>query len=187
MTFGTLAVLVAAGLGVEAGVLVLCLATSSAAIALPLLRERRVTSEAALVVWLLALAGLAYAAERAGTSILVAGFSAGLIVAAVGEPRRLARQVRGLAHGFLVPVFFVVLGARLVVGATLRLPLGVGLLAAATLGVPAAVVEVGLDEGFLDAGQAAGIIAAALGSIAFAALGSDRLHRQAPHTPAGQP
>jgi Kef-type K+ transport system membrane component KefB len=118
--------------------------------------------------------------------------------------------VRGLAHGFLVPVFFVVLGARLdvagldvrtfavvlvagvairiAVGAILRLPLGVGLLAAATLGVPAAVVEVGLDEGLLDAGQAAGIIAAALGSIAFAALGTDRLHRQAARQePAGQP
>jgi Kef-type K+ transport system membrane component KefB len=43
------AIALAAWLGIEAGVLVLVLATSSAAIALPLLRERRVTSEAALI------------------------------------------------------------------------------------------------------------------------------------------
>ena len=56
---------------------------------------------------------LAYLADRVNTSILVAGFASGLVVSAIGEPRRLTRQVRGIAHGFFIPLFFVTLGARL--------------------------------------------------------------------------
>ncbi len=153
---------------------------------------------------LLVLAVLAYAADRAGTSTLVAGFSAGLLVAAVGEPRRLTRQVRGLAHGFLVPIFFVVLGARLdlrallshpadlalmgalaaasvtahVVGAAaVRVPIAIGLTASAALGVPAAVVELGLTRGLIDPGQGGAIIGAALVSIGVSAVGASRLSR----------
>ncbi len=37
----------------------------------------------------------------------------GLVVAAIGGPKRLSTQVRGVAEGFFVPLFFVVLGARL--------------------------------------------------------------------------
>ncbi len=48
-----------------------------------------------------------------GTSILIAGFAAGMIVALAGEPRRLTEQLVGLAEGFFVPFFFVSLGARL--------------------------------------------------------------------------
>ena len=142
---------------------------------------------------LLAVAILAYVADRAETSILVAGFATGLVVSAIGEPRRLLRQMRGLAHGFFVPLFFVTLGARLdvrgldvgvavalVVAATvihllvalvLRQPAAAGLAAAATLGVPAAVVELGLANGLIDAGQGAAIVAAALVSIAIGAVG----------------
>jgi Kef-type K+ transport system membrane component KefB len=157
----------------------------------------------------LVLAVLAYAADRSGTSTLVAGFSAGLIVASVGEPRRLARQVRGLAHGFLVPVFFVVLGARLdlralvshpanlalmatlvaasvlahLVGAlAIRAPIAIGLAASAALGVPAAVVELGLTKGLIDAGQGGAIVGAALVSIGVSALGASRL----PKAPAAE-
>jgi Kef-type K+ transport system membrane component KefB len=146
---------------------------------------------------LLAVAVLAYVANRADTSILVAGFASGLVVSAVGQPRRLARQVRGIAQGFFVPLFFVTLGARLdvrgldvgvaaalifaataihlIVTLARRQPLAAGLAATATLGVPAAVVQLGLGNGQIDAGEGAAIIAAALASIAIGAVGVRRL------------
>jgi Kef-type K+ transport system membrane component KefB len=156
---------------------------------------------------LLALATLAWIADRVGTSILVAGFSAGLIVAAVGQPRRLGRQVRGVAEGFLVPLFFVLLGARLdlralashpadlvlalalvaaatvvhgLAGLVSRQSLAVGLTATAALGVPAAVVEVGLNRHLIDPGQGAAIILAALLSLAVSAAGAALLPVPAP-------
>jgi Kef-type K+ transport system membrane component KefB len=46
-------------------------------------------------------------------SIMLAGFSLGLAVAAVGEPRRLARQLFAVTDGFFAPLFFVWLGASL--------------------------------------------------------------------------
>jgi hypothetical protein len=50
-------------------------------------------------------------------------------------------------------------------------PLAAGLAATATLGVPAAVVELGLADGLIDAGQGAAIVAASLVSIAVGAAG----------------
>jgi Kef-type K+ transport system membrane component KefB len=151
-----------------------------------------------LRVGLVGLFGLAALASAVGTSILIAGFTAGAVLAATGEPRRLAQQLVGVAEGFLVPLFFVTLGARLefrallsspkallllaglVVAATtvhvlvavvLRRPVAVGLLATAGLGVPSAVVSIGLANGVLDAGQAAAIVSAVLGTIALSAAG----------------
>jgi hypothetical protein len=46
----------------------------------------------------------------------------GPVVAAIGGPKRLSTQVRGVAEGFFVPLFFVVLGARLDVSALLDHP-----------------------------------------------------------------
>ena len=46
----------------------------------------------------------------------------GLVVAAIGGPKRLSTQVRGVAEGFFVPLFFVVLGARLDVSALIDHP-----------------------------------------------------------------
>ena len=62
---------------------------------------------------LLILFGLAWVAQSTGTSVLVAGFGVGLMVAAIGGPKRLSRQVTGVAQGLMVPLFFVVFGARL--------------------------------------------------------------------------
>ena len=45
--------------------------------------------------------------------MLLAGFVLGLGVAAVGEPRRLARQLFAVTEGFFGPVFFVWLGTSL--------------------------------------------------------------------------
>ena len=44
---------------------------------------------------------------------MLAGFAFGLVVAAIGEPRRLAKQLFALTEGFLGPLFFVWLGASL--------------------------------------------------------------------------
>ena len=62
---------------------------------------------------LLALFVLAWLAVRSGTSVLIAGFAVGLVVAVIGGPKRLSTQVTGIAAGFFIPLFFVVLGAKL--------------------------------------------------------------------------
>jgi Kef-type K+ transport system membrane component KefB len=158
-----------------------------------------------LRVSLLVLFGLVWVAERSGTSALIAGFGVGLLVAAAGGPKRLSRQVAGVAQGFMVPLFFVVLGARLdlralwhqpsllVLAALLaalnaalhllaalftRQQLGAGLAATAQLGVPAAVVTLGLEQHVLTNGEGSAIVAAALVSLALTAAGVTMLARR---------
>jgi len=150
---------------------------------------------------LLVLFTLAWIAERFDTSILLAGFAAGVMVSAIGEPRRVADQLIGLGEGFFVPLFFVVLGARIdlralvqsrdnlvlfalllagttlvpvVVAALVRLPVWSGLLAAAELGVPSAVAALGLANNALSPGQAAAIVGTAALSLAVATYGASR-------------
>src|ERR1700683_2405837 len=65
---------------------------------------------------LLVLFVLAWIAQKGGTSVLIAGFGAGLMVAVIGGPKRLSTQMRGVADDFFVPLYFVVLGARLDLG-----------------------------------------------------------------------
>jgi Kef-type K+ transport system membrane component KefB len=152
-----------------------------------------------LRVALVALFALCALAEWVGTSIMIAGFAAGLVVAAEGGPHRLSDQVSGVAAGFLVPVFFVVLGASLNVrslvqsaddlelagalivgmvavhvlaGRVIGAPLWAALIVTAQLGVPAAVVKLGLTDGVLKAGQGAAIIVAALVSLGVCAAGT---------------
>jgi Kef-type K+ transport system membrane component KefB len=153
---------------------------------------------------LLVLFLLAWIAQQSGTSVLIAGFGAGLMVAAVGGPKRLSTQVRGLGEGFFVPLFFVVLGARLDLGGLvrdpgllalalalavlnvaihglaallLRRPLAGALAASAQLGVPAAVASIGLGEHVLSAPTATAIVGAALASLGVCTLGVARLAR----------
>jgi Kef-type K+ transport system membrane component KefB len=155
-----------------------------------------------LRVSLLALFILAWLAVRIGTSVLVAGFCAGAIVALVGEPKRLAWQILGIGQGFFIPLFFVVLGAQINLRAMVsnpadlalavalaiaivvvhvgaarlaRLPLSSGMVATAQMGVPAAVVAVGLDTKILHPGQGAAVLAATLASVGVMALGAKRL------------
>jgi Kef-type K+ transport system membrane component KefB len=148
---------------------------------------------------LLVLFTLAWIAERFNTSVLVAGFAAGAMVAAVGPPRRVADQLIGLGEGFFVPLFFVVLGAGLdlralahsgddiwllvllaaasavahvVAAAVTKLPVSFGLLASAQIGVPAAVASIGLSTHALRPGQAAAIVGAAVVSLVVASGGA---------------
>jgi Kef-type K+ transport system membrane component KefB len=149
--------------------------------------------------------GLAWIAQEHGTSVLLGGVAIGLVVAAIGGPKRLSTQVRGIAEGFFVPLFFVVLGARLDVRALVghpdlllvagllivlnvaihavaalvtRQPAAAGLIATAQLGVPAAVVQIGLQEHVITPALGAAVTTAALATLALCALGTDLLARR---------
>ena len=139
--------------------------------------------------------GLAGLAEAVNVSVMLAGFASGLILAAQGQPRRLARQLFAVADGFLGPVFFVWLGATLdlneliahprmialaavlalagvAVHAAARLlgqPLPLALLAGAQLGVPVAAVTIGESSHVLRPGEGGAILAAALAAVAVTA------------------
>jgi Kef-type K+ transport system membrane component KefB len=153
---------------------------------------------------LLMLFVLAWIAEKGGTSILIAGFGAGVTVAVIGGPKRLSTQVRGVAEGFFIPLYFVVLGARLDLGglasepsmlalaaalvglnvlihllaaALLRGSLSGALAATAQLGVPAAVASLGLSAHLLSSVTATAIVAAALASLAICTVGVQMLAR----------
>jgi len=167
-----------------------------------------------LRVALAALFALCALAEWVGTSIMIAGFAAGLIVALEGGPQRLSDQVSGVANGFLVPVFFVVLGASLNVRALvqtpkdlelaaalivgmvvvhvlaaklIRAPIWSALIVTAQLGVPAAVVKLGLAQGLLKPGQGAAIILGALASLGVCATGTAIAKRETPEPGRSQP
>lgn len=153
---------------------------------------------------------LAWIAQKSGTSVLIAGFGAGLMVALIGGPKRLSTQMRGIADGFFIPLYFVVLGARLdfgglvnhpemlaLAGALAALnvvihllavavtgrPMTEGLVACAQLGVPAAVASLGLSEHVLSPASATAIVAAALVSLGVCTLGVEQLVRR--HASAG--
>jgi len=158
-----------------------------------------------LRVSLLVLFLLAWIAQKGGTSILIAGFGAGLMVAVIGGPKRLSTQMRGVADGFFIPLYFVLLGAQLdlaglvdrpamlALAAALaalnvlihllavvlaRRPLVDGLAASAQLGVPAAVASLGLSEHVLSSSAATAIVVAALVSLGVCTLGVQRLVRR---------
>ncbi|HRA50097.1 cation:proton antiporter [Actinotalea sp.] len=146
---------------------------------------------------------LAAVAQASRVSVMLAGFSFGLVVAAVGEPRRLVHQLFAVTEGFFGPVFFVWLGASLdlralaerpaLVGLGLALGLGavlthlvprltgqpvaVGALAAAQLGVPVAAAALGTSTGLLDAGEPAALMLGALLTIAVASVAAERVRR----------
>jgi Kef-type K+ transport system membrane component KefB len=159
---------------------------------------------------LLVLFLLAWIAQKGGTSVLIAGFGAGVMVAVIGGPKRLSTQMRGVADGFFIPLYFVVLGARLdlaglvrhpamlalagalaalnvlihvLAGALVRRPVVAGLAASAQLGVPAAVASIGLSEHVLSAEVATAIVAAAVVSLGACTLGVEGLARRYAPTP----
>jgi Kef-type K+ transport system membrane component KefB len=156
---------------------------------------------------LLVLFGLSALATRFGTSVLIAGFAAGMIVALAGEPRRLTQQLVGLAEGFFVPFFFVALGARLnfrslassrsdvvlaivlvcaivvchvAIAVVMRMPWPAGLLASAQLGLPAGVVALGLTEGLVTPGQGAAVVVSAVVTLGVSSIGAAMLHKRLP-------
>ena len=141
---------------------------------------------------LLVLFGLVALAQFAHVSVLLAGFALGLVVSAIDEPRRLARQLFGITEGFFGPLFFVWLGASIslselgahplmiLLGACLgaaailshlvaRLvsqPLLLGVVAAGQLGVPVAAAALGTQLHLLQPGEDAALLLGALLTIA---------------------
>jgi Kef-type K+ transport system membrane component KefB len=137
---------------------------------------------------LLLLFVLAALATSTHVSIMLAGFALGLVIASVGEPRRLARQLFGITEGFFSPLFFVWLGASLQVrelashpklillgaglglgavlahcaGRLLGQPLTLAVVSAAQLGVPVAAATIGTEEHLLVAGEASALMFGAL-------------------------
>jgi len=150
-----------------------------------------------LRISLVILFALAAIAVRSHVSIMLAGFAFGLVVAGIGAPRRLARQLFAVADGFLGPLFFVWLGASInlrdlatrpsyiLLGLTLGLgaiaahlltrligqPLPLAALASAQLGVPVAAATIGAQAHILHRGEAGALLLGALITIAAATLG----------------
>ncbi|HEX3545329.1 MAG TPA: cation:proton antiporter [Mycobacterium sp.] len=154
------------------------------------------------LIMLFALCALAVTTH---VSIMLAGFALGLVVSAVGEPRRLARQLFGITEGFFGPLFFVWLGASLqvrelgehpllillgvglgagaivahCVGRLFGQPLALAVLAAAQLGVPVAAATLGTQQHLLAPGEPSALMLGALVTIASASIaGALAAHRQ---------
>lgn len=152
------------------------------------------------------LLGLSAIAERTGGSTLIAGFLAGMILVRLREPGRVAVQLSGIAEGFFVPLFFVLLGAQLNLRALVTDPsrillavalaaaalaahtvaaairggesrLATGMVATAQLGLPAAAASLGLTSGRLPAGVTAALVAAGCLTLLPATVGSVLLGR----------
>ncbi|TXN31972.1 cation:proton antiporter [Lacisediminihabitans profunda] len=160
---------------------------------------------------LFALAGLA---QLTHVSIMLAGFALGLVVAAIGEPRRLARQLFAVTDGFFGPLFFVWLGASIqlshlaahplmillgvclgaaaiVAHLAVRLvgqPLLLGVMAAGQLGVPVAAATLGTQLHLLRPGEDAALLLGALVTVAATTVaGSLRARRTAGPTDSARP
>ena len=152
-------------------------------------------------------------AEQTGASLLVAGFAAGIVLRQFREPHRLALELTGLATGFFVPAFFVLLGATLDLKGLLASPAAIalalamaaaataahtlaalvtgreqrlasGLLASAQLGLPAAAASLGLATGTLSPPFAAALVAGGLLTLIPAIGGGSLLARAVPKSTA---
>jgi Kef-type K+ transport system membrane component KefB len=152
-------------------------------------------------------------AEHTGASLLVAGFAAGIVLRQFREPHRLALELTGLATGFFVPAFFVLLGASLDLKGLARSPSAIGLavgmalaatvvhlvsaiivakqqrlpgglLASAQLGLPAAAAAIGIATGTLSPPVATALVAGGLLTLIPASTGALLLARVATKGPA---
>jgi Kef-type K+ transport system membrane component KefB len=168
-------------------------------------REFAVELRVSLAV-VFAMAALAVAVH---VSLMLAGFVCGLALAAVGEPRRVAKQLFAVTEGFFGPLFFVWLGASLSLGdlvdhpsmivlgvclgagamvahlaaVLLRQPPAYALLAAAQLGVPVAAATVGRQLDVLAPGEGAALVLGALIALAVTVAGGSLAARRTPSEP----
>jgi len=159
-----------------------------------------------LRISLMILFSLAALAGRSHVSVMLSGFVFGLAVAAVGAPRRLARQLFAVTEGFFGPLFFVWLGSSLdlralgtrptliLLGLLLGLgallshslagltgqPLSLSALAAAQLGVPVAAATVGTTLHVLAPGESSALVLGALVTIAAATIAGGWAARKGP-------
>lgn len=178
-------------------------ATPAADAAKHMSKSRRWALQLRVALLLLLLLGVI--SQYTGASLLVAGFAAGMVLRRFHEPRRFTHQLTGLATGFFVPAFFVLLGASLdlrslagpqaiavallmaaaataahlvsalLAGRERRLP--TGLLASAQLGLPAAAATLGLSSHRLSPALAAALVAGGCLTLLPASLGAALLAR----------
>jgi len=144
---------------------------------------------------------LAAIAQATHVSVMLAGFALGLVLASIGQPRRLARQLFGVTEGFLGPLFFVWLGASinlrdlaehpdkillglaLATGAVIAhlaarafgLPWMQAISSSGQLGIPLAAVALGIETSALAPGEGAGILFGALITVAVSAFAAGRV------------
>lgn len=150
---------------------------------------------------LVLLFALCAVAASTGVSVMLAGFCAGLVVSAAGEPRRVEHQVFALGEGFFAPIFFVWLGSGLDLRSLASHPAAIGLglalglaavgvhslgtlarqpwplaaVTAAQLGVPVAAAALGTAQGSLAPGEATALLLGALVTVATVTLVSPRV------------
>lgn len=162
---------------------------------------------------LLVLFGLAMLAVSTDVSIMLAGFALGLVIAMVGEPRRLARQLFGITEGFFSPVFFVWLGASLQVrelgsqpkyillgvglglggvlahcaGRLLGQPLTYAVMSSTQLGVAVAAATIGTQQHLLAPGEASALMFGSLLTIACTSIAGAIAARGQGATEPGEP
>jgi Kef-type K+ transport system membrane component KefB len=155
------------------------------------------------------LLGLSAIAVHFSASTLLAGFMAGIVLVRLHESNRLSVQLTGLANGFFVPLFFVLLGARLdlrsmfgdakavelavglaVIGTAAHVLAAVvagtspkrwvsGLAASAQLGLPAAAASLALSSHALSPAYSAALVAAGCLTLIPATVGATLLSKNA--------
>ncbi|WP_337937104.1 cation:proton antiporter [Tsukamurella pulmonis] len=147
---------------------------------------------------------LAAIASTTHVSIMIAGFTLGLAVSAVGEPRRMASQLFAVGEGFLGPLFsvwlgavvdlrhliehpkFIVLGLALGLGSLLAhgairfagVPASLAVLSAAQVSLPVSAVTVGEELHVLAAGEGGALIVGGVVTILGVAIAAGRATRQ---------
>lgn len=160
---------------------------------------------------LLALFGLAAVAQFTHVSVMMAGFTLGLVLAAVGQPRRLARQLFGMTEGFFGPLFFVWLGSSIdlrnlvthpqmillglalgvaavlahLVARAIGLPWSQAVASAGQLGVPVAAVALGVETATLLPGEGAAILLGALVAVVSSSIAVATVSRRTAATAPG--
>jgi Kef-type K+ transport system membrane component KefB len=126
-------------------------------------------------------------------SVMIAGFTLGVALASIGVPHRLAKQLFAVSEGFFTPLYFLWLGASIDVRATFhtkhtillamllvvaaliahapqllfKQPIRSVFLSSAQLGIPAAAVTLGSQNGLLTGGESGAIMLSALVTILF--------------------
>lgn len=139
---------------------------------------------------------LAALALKLHASTMVAGFSLGIVLAAIGVPRRLARQLFAVSEGLFSPLYFIWLGASIDIRSALHhrdaviltvllflisflshlptLIFGASMrnvfLATAQLGIPAAAITLATANGMMDAETAGAIMLSAIGTLLVSSL-----------------
>ncbi len=162
---------------------------------------------------LLLLFALAAVAVVTHVSVLLAGFALGLVVGAIGEPHRLARQLFGITEGFFGPVFFVWLGASIdlknlglhpsmillglclgIAGVVAHLaarasglPWLLAVTSAGQLGVPVAAAALGVQLHLLKPGENAALLLGALITVAATTIAASIYARRSATYSPGSP